>query len=104
MDICFSLSIVYDPPEDGLWGALEASGNMSGLIGQAAYGEVDFVMSGVMTTRDRFNVADSPMSFDSDYMVFVSPPPQEKNKAVAPYMPFNIYVGQNIIKYDSHLP
>ena len=28
------LSIVYDPPEDGLWGALEDSGNMSGLIGE----------------------------------------------------------------------
>ena len=46
-------SITYDPPEDGLWGALEASGNMSGLIGQAAYNEVDMVLSGVMTTRDR---------------------------------------------------
>ena len=76
-----------------MWGALEATGNMSGLIGQAAYGEVDFVMSGVMTTRDRFNVADSPMSFDSDYMVFVSPPPGEKNKAVAPYRVFNLYVN-----------
>ena len=88
--------IEYDPPEDGLWGALEATGNMSGLIGQAAYGEVDFVMSGVMTTRDRFNVADSPMSFDSDYMVFVSPPPGEKNKAVAPYRVFNLYVSVTI--------
>ena len=28
-------------------------GKMSGLAGQAAYGEVDMVMSGVMTTRDR---------------------------------------------------
>ena len=50
--LCLS-SIVYDPPEDGVWGALEASGNMSGLIGQAAYNEVDMVLSGVMTTRDR---------------------------------------------------
>ena len=48
-----NFSIIYDPPEDGLWGALEASGNMSGLIGQAAYNEVDVVLSGVMTTRDR---------------------------------------------------
>ena len=103
-------TIIYDPPEDGLWGALEASGNMSGLIGQAAYNEVDMVLSGVMTTRDRwpmssqynngwtcfswirYNVADSPIAFDSDYMVFVSPPPQEKSKAVAPYMPFNAFV------------
>ena len=46
-------TLTYDPPEDGLWGALEASGNMSGLIGQAAYNEVDMVLSGVMTTRDR---------------------------------------------------
>ena len=37
-------TIIYDPPEDGLWGALEASGNMSGLIGQAAYNEVDMVI------------------------------------------------------------
>ena len=40
----------------------------------------------------RYNVADSPIAFDSDYMVFVSPPPQEKSKAVAPYMPFNAFV------------
>ena len=114
-----NFSIVYDPPEDGLWGALEASGNMSGLIGeqhqhsasgqrsslltslltpgQAAYGEVDFVLSGVMTTRDRYNVADSPVAFDSDYMVFVSPPPKETSKAVAPYTPFNAYVGPVLI-------
>ena len=32
------------------------------------------------------------MVFDSEYMVFVSPPPAEKSKAVAPIMPFNIYV------------
>ena len=44
-------SIAYDPPEDGLWGALEASGNMSGLIGQAAYNEVDMSLSGIMITR-----------------------------------------------------
>ena len=85
-------SIVYDPPADGLWGAKEASGNMSGLIGQAAYGDVDVVMSGVMITLDRFKVADSTIAFDSDTMVFVSPPPTEKSKAVAPIMPFNIYV------------
>ena len=29
-----NFSIVYDPPADGLWGALEESGSMSGLIGQ----------------------------------------------------------------------
>ena len=45
------VSIVYDPPEDGVWGALEASGNMSGLIGQAAYNEVDMSLSGIMITR-----------------------------------------------------
>jgi hypothetical protein len=33
------------------------------------------VMSGVMETRDRWLVADNPVSFDSDYMVFVSPAP-----------------------------
>ena len=33
MNMNIFLSIVYDPPEDGLWGALEDSGNMSGLIG-----------------------------------------------------------------------
>ena len=65
--------------------------------GQAAYGEVDFVLSGVMTTRDRYNVADSPVAFDSDYMVFVSPPPKETSKAVAPYTPFNAYVGPVLI-------
>jgi len=92
-----NFSIVYDPPEDGLWGALEASGNLSGLIGQAAYGKVDFVMSGVMTTRDRYNVADSPVTFDSDYMVFVSPPPMENSKAAAPFLPFNYWMWLLII-------
>ena len=90
--ICISFSIVYDPPEDGLWGALEASGNMSGLIGQAAYGEVDLVVSGMMISYDRWKVADHTIFFDSDTMVFVSPPPKQKSKAVAPIMPFNIYV------------
>ena len=37
-------------------------------------------------------MADSSVVFDSEYMVFVSPPPGEKSKAVAPIMPFNIYV------------
>ena len=55
------------------------------------------MLSGVMTTLDRYNVADSPVAFDSDYMVFVSPPPGEKSKAVAPYMPFNAYVGPVLI-------
>ena len=41
----------------------------------------------------RYNVADSPVTFDSDYMVFVSPPPKEKSKAVAPYMPFDLFVS-----------
>ena len=31
----YGFSWVYDPPEDGEWGAVQASGNMSGLIGQA---------------------------------------------------------------------
>ena len=34
--------------------------------------------------------------FFSDTMVFVSPPPTEKSKAVAPIMPFNIYVSLSI--------
>ena len=41
---------------------------------------------------DWCSVADSSVVFDSEYMVFVSPPPAEKSKAVAPIMPFNIYV------------
>ena len=41
---------------------------------------------------DWCSVADSSVVFDSEYMVFVSPPPGEKSKAVAPIMPFNIYV------------
>ena len=62
-------------------------------IGQAAYNEVDWVLSGVMETRDRWRVADNPISFDSDYMVFVSPPPVKVSKASAPIRPFNIYVS-----------
>ena len=69
-------TVEYRPPEDGQWGALqEDTGRMSGLVGQvgsfapflaeqrgvqAAYGEVDWVMSGVMETRDRWRVADNP--------------------------------------------
>ena len=49
-----------------------------------------------MPTRDRWIVADNTLAFDSDTMVFVSPPPVEKSKAVAPIMPFNIYVGREI--------
>ena len=45
-------------------------------------------MSGVMETRDRWLVADNPVSFDSDYMVFVSPPPAEISKATSPIKPF----------------
>ena len=43
------------------------------------------------------------MVFDSEYMVFVSPPPGEKSKAVAPIMPFNIYVRIYIIYLSTHL-
>ena len=53
-----------------------------------AYGSVDWVMSGVMETRDRWLVADNPVSFDSDYMVFVSPAPAEISKATSPIKPF----------------
>ena len=63
-------SVVYDPPADGLWGAYDAgTGNMSGLIGQAAYGDVDMVMTRVMITQDRSRVADATIAFDSNTMV-----------------------------------
>ena len=62
------------------------------MPGQAAYGKVDLVLSAMMTSLNRSSVADSPVIFDTEYMVFVSPPPAKKSKAVAPYMPFNIYV------------
>ena len=54
-------------------------------------------MSGVMETRDRWLVADNPVSFDSDYMVFVSPPAAEISKATSPIKPFTQAV--NIIFY-----
>ena len=31
----YGFAWVYDPPQDGEWGAVQESGNMSGLIGQA---------------------------------------------------------------------
>ena len=34
----YGFSWVYDPPADGEWGAVQESGNMSGLIGQAGWG------------------------------------------------------------------
>ena len=46
----------------------------------------------IILACDWCSVADSSVVFDSEYMVFVSPPPAEKSKAVAPIMPFNIYV------------
>lgn len=49
-----------------------------------------------LLNRDRWIVADNTLAFDSDTMVFVSPPPVEKSKAVAPIMPFNIYVGKTL--------
>ena len=58
------------------------------IICSLAYGSVDWVMSGVMETRDRWLVADNPVSFDSDYMVFVSPPAAEISKATSPIKPF----------------
>jgi hypothetical protein len=39
------------PPLDGEWGAVGEDGRFSGLMGQAAYGEVDWVMSSVMMSR-----------------------------------------------------
>ena len=53
-------------------------------------------MSGVMETRDRWLVADNPVSFDSDFMVFVSPPPAEISKATSPIKPFTQTVGHHI--------
>ena len=58
------------------------------IICYLAYGSVDWVMSGVMETRDRWLVADNPVSFDSDYMVFVSPAAAEISKATSPIKPF----------------
>ena len=53
-----------------------------------------------MSFRDRYNVADSPVTFDSDYMVFVSPPPMENSKAAAPFLPFNYWVSASINSND----
>ena len=36
----YGFSWVYDPPADGEWGAVQESGNMSGLIGQAGWGGI----------------------------------------------------------------
>ena len=57
-------------------------------------------MKSHFSTRDRWIVADHTLAFDSDTMVFVSPPPVEKSKAVAPIMPFNIYVSKIENPYD----
>ena len=64
-----------------------------------AYGGVDWVMSGVMETRDRWLVADNPVSFDSDYMVFVSPAPAEISKATSPIKPFTQTVNSSTSMY-----
>ena len=54
-----------------------------------------YLLSCMMLSLNRWMVADFTPTFDSETMVFVSPPPVEKSKAVAPIMPFNIYVGIN---------
>ena len=45
-------------------------------------------MSDMMMSRDRSLVADIPVIFDSDFMVFVSPSAAEKSKATSPIKPF----------------
>ena len=54
-----------------------------------AYGDVDWVMSDMMVSRDRSLVADIPVFFDSDFMVFVSPAAAEKSKATSLIKPFS---------------
>jgi len=95
------------PPEDGEWGAVKEDGSLSGLVGQVSKGEVDFIMSGVMATGDRMNVADSPVFFDYDHMVFVSPPPSPQPKIDALIRPFTprmwVFVVTSVLCFPIYL-
>ena len=69
-----------------------------------AYGDADWVMSDMMVSRDRSLVADIPVFFDSDYMVFVSPAAIEKSKATSLIKPFSKMVKEVSLIISSACP
>ncbi len=67
----FSYTIVN--PADGKWGHIEADGTWSGLVAEAANGNVDFVICDVFIVYSRAQVIDGTIAFDKDYQVLKGP-------------------------------
>lgn len=77
---------------DGKWGHIEADATWSGMVAQAAFGDVDFVICDMFLTYIRVKMFDPTISFDKDYMVFVAPNPGQYPKYLALIRPFDSLV------------
>jgi hypothetical protein len=91
----FTYTIVN--PADGKWGHIEADGTWSGLVAQAAFGEVDFVICDMFIIYSRQQVTDGTIAFDKDFMAFVTPRPLPLPKFLALIQPFHYFVWFTIV-------
>ena len=75
--------------KDGKWGHIENDTTWSGMVSQAAFGDVDFVICDMFLTYIRVKMMDPSIAFDKDYMVFVAPNPAQSPKYLAIIQPFS---------------
>lgn len=87
----------FSNPDDGKWGHIEADATWSGMVAQAAWGDVDFMICDMFLTFIRMQMIDGTIAFDKDYMVFVAPNPQQNPKYLALIQPLNPVVWLFII-------
>jgi hypothetical protein len=84
-------------PADGKWGHIEVDGTWSGLIAETAIGAVDFAICDIFIIFSRQQMFDGTITFDLDYMAFVSPMPQPLPKWIALSQPFHYFVWASVV-------
>ena len=53
-------------PADGKWGHIEADGTWSGLVAEAAFGRVDFVICDIFIVYSRVQVGTGTVQYKRD--------------------------------------
>jgi hypothetical protein len=76
---------------------VEESGVWSGMVGQAARGEADIIISDIFITYTRSQMFDGTITFDRDFITFVSPLPYPIPKFLALIQPFHYFVWSCIV-------
>ncbi len=92
-----NFSYVILNPADGKWGHVELDGTWSGLIGDVSVGAFDVIVSDIFIIYSRTQVIDGSVTFDMDYMAFVTPMPSPLPKFLALVQPFHAFVWTTLV-------